>query len=431
MQKTEAQIQNQIQKTTENISWIKEKNEDLELIYHKTISDIKTSAKNDMIDLKFFSEFLYKQNCINQVKNYFLRIVDYDIDRISASKTDLTFQKKISIHFNPRLVFNIDVFSETAFSNGSEHFTEDKIYASLKRALDIFDQKFCLKSFIPVASDEHQVNFKLFVFQEDDNYAQFSTKNDVDPNQFYAFTDPSLKENYISNMYVNLNKCYSKKINTLSLIKSAFVRALTLYVTGKTALGPIVMEGLSEYISRSEEGDISSDFAAFYMEKDKYLNLTEIIEAGFFDTKNFNEPLNEKKSFLYSVAPTVIAYLEDTNLNFINFLLKSVNNQRNLEDSGQFNELLKIVYNQELKKEKEGGGLKAWVQLKLEEDDYYNDSLFSDLTCQQRLEQQLASLMIDDVNQFASSNFVNASHLADSKKKEADLAPAYVISSPI
>lgn len=538
-----------MQKTIENISWIKEKNEDLELTYHKTGSHIKTSSKNDTIDLKFFSEFLYKQNCINQVKNYFLRIVDYDIDRISTSddeknnitellkslnercetfqkqdktravyfsniqdflkenetllknmatpealkkfiednlengltrekchrlyetaidmflhktismqnikeiyiqsqvylpkggefklssknneKTDLTFQKKISIHFNPRLVFNIDVFSENAFSNGSEHFTEDKIYASLKRALDIFDQKFCLKNFIPVASDEHQVNFKLFVFQEDDNYAQFSIKNDVDPNQFYAFTDPSLKESYISNMYVNLDKCYSKKTNTLSLIKSAFVRALTFYATGKTDLGPIIMEGLSEYISRSEEGDISSDFAAFYMEKDKYLNLTEIIDAGFFDTKNFNEPLNEKKSFLYSVAPTIIAYLKDTNLNFINLLLKSVNNQRNLEDSGQFNELIKIVHHEELKKEKEGGGLKAWIKLKLEEDDYYNDSLFSDLTCQQRLEQQLASLMIDDVNQFSSSNFVNASHLADSKKKEADLTPAYVISSPI
>ncbi|WP_174889063.1 hypothetical protein [Candidatus Williamhamiltonella defendens] len=74
-----------MQKTIENISWIKEKNEDLELTYHKTGSHIKTSSTNDTIDLKFFSDFLYKQNCINQVKNYFLRIVDYDIDRISTS----------------------------------------------------------------------------------------------------------------------------------------------------------------------------------------------------------------------------------------------------------------------------------------------------------------------------------------------------------
>ncbi|WP_187306956.1 hypothetical protein [Candidatus Williamhamiltonella defendens] len=32
-----------------------------------------------------------------------------------------------------------------------------------------------LKNFIPIASDEHQVNFQLSSFQEDDNYAQFST----------------------------------------------------------------------------------------------------------------------------------------------------------------------------------------------------------------------------------------------------------------
>ncbi len=31
------------------------------------------------------------------------------------------------------------------FSNSSEHFTKDKIYARLKRSLAIFDQKFCLK----------------------------------------------------------------------------------------------------------------------------------------------------------------------------------------------------------------------------------------------------------------------------------------------
>ncbi|WP_158367769.1 hypothetical protein [Candidatus Williamhamiltonella defendens] len=64
-----------------------------------------------------------------------------------------------------------------------------------------------------------------------------------------------------------------------------------------------------------------------------------------------------KKYFLYSVAPSDITYRKDTNQNFRNLLLNLANNQRNLEDSGQFNELLKIVFNQELKKEKKEADL--------------------------------------------------------------------------
>lgn len=282
-------------------------------------------------------------------------------------ETGLNFQKKISININNDLILNIDVFSESKLSN-TGYLTEAKIKTALEQVLSKFHEQFGLiKNNMPLKYEEgtNQANFRLFVFQKNDNYIQCISKkgSHLSSGGIAEASD----NNYICNMYVNLAQDISTaKVDT---IQHEFAHALTFYSTAKMDLGPVFMEGIAEYICKllKEEKKTAKEkkrmddpdfFKSLNINTDN-LTLTDILNPEF-SGKNKPNP--------YKEGAILIAYLQEKYPSFIKTLFyKATQDRKSLVGRHYFNKMMQNLHKEESKREENNQGLSDWLKSKLKE----------------------------------------------------------------
>ncbi|ATW29980.1 hypothetical protein BJP41_06155 [Candidatus Williamhamiltonella defendens] len=329
--------------------------------YNMLYEEISKNLVNTIMSIKDIVN-IYSKHLISEPTNTeFKKLLKKQDEKIQPyiyeTKTGLKFQKKISIHFNSKLVFNIDIFS------GKEIYSDDlpnenEIRKSLTDVLILFDKTFGLKTDnIPFKGDANQANFRLFLFEDAQKYKEFFNRHEKNGFTNHVGFAQGAELSYISNMYVNTEKTLN---DSLSTIKHEFVHALTFYATGKMGIKNVFLEGIAMYIAGLSERKTSTDFVSSFIHSvkgkvPKDLSLKNIMNPEYFKENQLNS---------YTIGPALIAYFEEKNLYFIENLFDAIKYDKKNSTSGHyFNQMMKNIYKEE---ENNNNGFQKWVDLKLE-----------------------------------------------------------------
>ncbi|WP_059108234.1 hypothetical protein [Candidatus Williamhamiltonella defendens] len=305
---------------------------------------------------------IYSQGLISEPTNTeFKKLLKKQDEKVQPyiyeTKTGLKFQKKISIHFNSKLVFNIDIFL------GKEIYSDDlpnenEIRKSLTDVLILFDKTFGLKTDnIPFKGDSNQANFRLFLFEDAQKYKEFFNRHEKNGFTNHVGFAQGAELSYISNMYVNTEQTLN---DSLSTIKHEFAHALTFYATGKMGIKNVFLEGIAMYIAGLSERKTSTDFVSSFIHSvkgkvPKDLSLKNIMNPEYFKDNQLNS---------YTIGAALIAYFEEKNLYFIENLFDAIKYDKKNSTSGHyFNQMMKNIYKEE---ENNSNGFQKWVDSKLE-----------------------------------------------------------------
>lgn len=221
-------------------------------------------------------------------------------NHIAERTAGLDFQGTVHLIDEQGFKLNTDLYyNSDASDKASDEFLAN-ISTTLVETANYFNQSFGIRKL------GHANNFRVFIFDNRDHYLTYFPE---------ARGHATASDNgNVSNIYIFKGK--NNYSNDSDLLRHEFAHALTFQSTSKLGLSTALMEGIAEFIVHKMNGRSNADFFNLIPHENYTRSIREIVST----------PLNSSDPYLTGAA--IVAFLEETNPNFIENLLYAAQEAR-------------------------------------------------------------------------------------------------------
>jgi hypothetical protein len=214
-------------------------------------------------------------------------------EHITAQTADLDFQGTVQIVDEHGFKLNTDLYYNTESNDQASHEYLDNL------ANTLLDTANCFNKFFGIRKLDQANNFRLFIFDSKEHYLTYFPQ---------ATGHATASDNgNVCNLYIFKGK--NNYSNVSDLLHHEFAHALTFQSTAKLGLSTTLMEGIAEFLVHKMNGKSNVDFINLIPQENYKRSIREIV----------SNPLNRSDPYLTGAA--IVAFLEETNPNFIENLL--------------------------------------------------------------------------------------------------------------
>lgn len=248
--------------------------------------------KNDIIE--FYAQQNIKQLTEEEWDTLFNRQETRKLpEHITAQTADLDFQGTVQIVDEQGFKLNTDLYYNTESNDQASHEYLDIL------ANTLLDTANCFNKFFGIRKLDQANNFRLFIFDSKEDYLTYFPQ---------ATGHATASDNgNVCNLYIFKGK--NNYSNVSDLLHHEFAHALTFQSTAKLGLSTTLMEGIAEFLVHKMNGKSNVDFINLIPQENYKRSIREIV----------SNPLNRSDPYLTGAA--IVAFLEETNPNFIENLL--------------------------------------------------------------------------------------------------------------